>query len=38
MADSHGPTIEFTRPYLILIHDRPTDTILFLGRINDPTG
>lgn len=38
MAGSHGPTIEFTRPYLILIHDRPTDTILFLGRINDPTG
>ena len=38
MAGSHGPTVQFDRPYLVLVQDRPTGTILFLGRITDPTG
>lgn len=37
MADSHGPTIEINRPYLYVIRDRGAGTILFIGRVNDPT-
>jgi serpin B len=37
MASSHGPTITVDRPFLYLIRDRGTGTILFIGRITDPT-
>lgn len=37
MADSHGPTIEINRPYLYVIRDRGAGTILFIGRVTDPT-
>jgi serpin B len=36
MAVSHGPTIEFNRPFLFVIRDRATGAILFLGRVTDP--
>lgn len=36
IAISHGPTIEFNRPFLFVILDRTTGAILFLGRVNDP--
>ena len=34
---SHGPTIEFNRPFFFVIRDRPSGAILFLGRVTDPT-
>ena len=37
MADSHGPTIEINRPYLYVIRDQGAGTILFIGRVTDPT-
>jgi len=37
MAASHGPTITIDRPFIFVIRDRPTGTILFLGRVTDPT-
>jgi serpin B len=37
MAASHGPTIEINRPYLYVIRDRGAGTILFIGRVTDPT-
>ncbi len=37
MAASHGPTIEINRPYLYVIRDQGAGTILFIGRVNDPT-
>ncbi len=37
MALSHGPTIEVNRPFLYLIRDRGAGTILFIGRVTDPT-
>lgn len=36
MAESHGPTVTVDRPFLILIRDRPTGTLLFLGQVMDP--
>jgi serpin B len=38
MAVSHGPTIEFNRPFFFVIRDRITGAILFLGRVTDPRG
>lgn len=37
MAGSHGPTIAVDRPFLYLIHDRGARTILFIGRVLDPS-
>ncbi len=37
MAGSHGPTIEINCPYLYVIRDQGAGTILFIGRVNDPT-
>ena len=37
MVDSHGPTVEVNRPYLYVIRDRGAGTILFIGRVTDPT-
>jgi serpin B len=37
MAASHGPTISVDRPYLYVIRDRGAGTILFIGRVVDPT-
>ena len=37
MVSSHGPTIEVNRPYLYIIRDRGAGTILFIGRVTDPT-
>jgi serpin B len=37
MAASHGPTIEINRPYLYVIRDQGAGTILFIGRVTDPT-
>ncbi len=36
VAESHGPTVQFDRPFLFFIVDRPTSTLLFLGRVVDP--
>jgi len=37
MASSHGPTIEINRPFLYVIRDQGAGTILFVGRVTDPT-
>ena len=37
MAGSHGPTVVADRPFVFVIRDRATDTILFLGRVEVPT-
>ena len=29
--------VRIDRPFIFLIRDRPTDTILFLGRVMDPS-
>jgi serpin B len=36
VADSHGPTVSFDRPFMFFIIDRPTKSVLFLGRVTDP--
>lgn len=36
VAESHGPTITFDRPFFFVIRDRVTGAILFLGRVMDP--
>ncbi len=38
IADSHGPTIAVDRPFLFFIIDKPTRSVLFLGRVLDPRG
>jgi serpin B len=38
MAVSHGPGIEFNRPFFFVIRDRITGAILFVGRVSDPRG
>ena len=37
MLSSHGPTVEVNRPFLYLIRDRGAGTILFIGRVTDPS-
>jgi serpin B len=37
MASSHGPTIDISRPFLYVIRDQGAGTILFIGRVTDPT-
>jgi serpin B len=37
MVASHGPTITVDRPYLYVIRDVGAGTILFIGRVTDPT-
>ncbi len=37
MVTSHGPTVMIDRPFLYLIRDRGAGTILFLGRVTDPS-
>ena len=37
MADSHGPTVDVNRPYVYVIRDRGAGTILFIGRVTDPS-
>ena len=37
VAVSAPPTIEFDRPFFLAIYDHVTETILFLGQINDPS-
>lgn len=36
MLGSHGPTIDVTKPFLLLIRDRATNATLFVGRVLDP--
>jgi serpin B len=33
---SHGPTITVDRPFLFFIVDKPTSTLMFMGRMVDP--
>ncbi len=37
MLGSHGPTIAVDRPFLYVVRDRGAGTILFIGRVTDPT-
>ena len=37
MAASHGPTVTINQPYLYAIRDRGAGTVLFIGRVTDPT-
>ena len=37
VAVSGPPSIEFDRPFFLAIHDHATETVLFLGQINDPS-
>lgn len=37
MEGSHGPTVDVNRPFLYLIVDRGAGTILFIGRVSDPS-
>ncbi len=38
MALSHGPTVNVNRPFIFVIQDDATGTILFLGRVTNPLG
>lgn len=37
MADSHGPSVYLDRPFVYVIRDRNAGTVLFIGRVLDPT-
>ncbi len=37
MLGSHGPTVTIDQPYLYAIRDRGAGTVLFMGRVTDPT-
>ena len=37
LIESHGPTVQINRPFLYAVVDRGPGTILFLGRVADPT-
>jgi serpin B len=37
MDGSHGPTITINQPYLYIIRDQGAGTVLFIGRVTDPT-
>jgi serpin B len=37
VVESHGPTIEVNRPFLFFVVDKPTSSVLFLGRVLDPS-
>ena len=37
MASSHGPTITVDRPFLYVVRDRGVGTVLFMGRVADPS-
>jgi serine protease inhibitor len=37
MTNGRGPTITIDRPFLYVIRDRGAGTILFIGRVADPT-
>jgi serine protease inhibitor len=37
MLMSHGPTIDINRPFLYVIRDKGAGTILFIGRVTDPS-
>lgn len=36
-AASHGPTLSFNRPFMYLIRDDATRTVLFVGHVVDPS-
>ena len=37
MAVSHGPTINVDKPFFYVIRDKAAGTIIFLGRVLDPS-
>lgn len=37
MLGSHGPTVTIDQPYFYAIRDRGAGTVLFIGRVTDPT-
>ena len=37
MLGSHGPTVTINQPYLYVIRDRGAGTVLFVGRVADPS-
>lgn len=37
MAASHGPTVAITKPFLYVVRDRGSGTVLFIGRVLDPS-